>query len=200
MKDLSTCIKNQKGSLTIDFLLASVLIMGVTGILFALSFTLTVVEITQYIAFATSRNYTAAHFNEESQENMAQNKYEQLTQETSWRNLYKKDGWFLIKHLGTKDYRDEYSSGREYNNDRFWGTKIELESKVLDFQIPFYGSTNPEDEKFTMNINSFLGREPTSEECTNFVEERLSRIVALDSKYNAVDPNENYARIYDNGC
>lgn len=194
-------IENESGSLTIDFLFASVLIMGITGILFAISFTLTIAEITQYIAFATSRNYYAAHFNEARQETEAQLKYSQLIEQTKWKNLYKKSSWFALKYIGSADFREEYPAQGANDNDRFWGTKLELEAKVLDFQIPFFGSTNPEDKKFKVNITSFLGREPSNEECVNFMNERWKNILALDGKYSSqVSENTKLARIYDNGC
>tara|TARA_B100001248_G_scaffold262582_2_gene259653 strand:+ start:5981 stop:6580 length:600 start_codon:yes stop_codon:yes gene_type:complete len=194
-------LKNTSGSLTIDFLFATVLVSGFTGILFALSFTLTIVEITQYITFASARNYVAAHIDENRQKQEAQAKFEHLTQNTFWARFYKNDGWFKIDYAGTGDFREEYTTNQPNGNDRFWGTKVELEAKMLDFNIPFFASTNTEDEKFLLNLNSFLGRQPTQMECNDFVASRLEKILALDTKYGTqIDSGENYARIYDNGC
>lgn len=195
-------IHNQRGSLTIDFLFATVLVMGVSGLLFALCFTLTVVEISQYIAFSTSRVYLSSHFNPETQKSMAEEKFNQLIYDTPWKVLFKKDGWFTLKYINTGDFREEYPriSSDEHDSDRFWGTMLEIQSKVLDFKIPFYGSTNPEDNAFKAKITSFLGRESTAEECVDFHVQRFEEIKKLNNKFGTNVPNKPVESFYDNGC
>lgn len=191
---------NERGSLTIDFLFATVLVMGVSGLLFALCFTLTVVEISQYIAFSTSRNYASSHFNEETQKAMAESKFNQLVFESPWKVLFKRDGWFNLSYINTGDFREEYPNDITEDNAKFWGTVLEIESKVLDFKIPFYGSTNPEDNAFKAKITSFLGRESTAEECVDFHNQRFEEIKKLNTKFGTNIPNKQVASFYDNGC
>ncbi|MCB0348217.1 MAG: hypothetical protein KDD37_05245 [Bdellovibrionales bacterium] len=193
-------INNERGSLTIDFLFATVLVMGVSGLLFALCFTLTVVEISQYIAFASSRNYYGSNFNEQVQISQAEEKFNQLVYDSPWKVLFKKDGWFALKYINTGDFRSEYPNDIDEDNAKFWGTILEIQSKVLDFKIPFYGSTNPEDNMFKAKITSFLGREPSAEECVNFHNERFDKIKRLNSKFQGNVPNTNVKSFYDNGC
>jgi hypothetical protein len=195
-------IRNERGSLTIDFLFATVLVMGVSGLLFALCFTLTVVEISQYIAFSTSRTYLSSHFNEQSQKALAEEKFNQLVFDTPWKVLFKRDGWFTLRYINSGDFREEYpnvASG-DFDNNRFWGTVLEFESKVLDFKIPFYGSTNPADNAFKAKITSFLGRESTAEECVEFHVQRFEEIKKLNSKFQSNIPNKAVESFYDNGC
>ncbi len=193
-------LNNERGSLTIDFLFATVLVMGVSGLLFALCFTLTVVEISQYIAFASSRTYYGSHFNEQTQTAQAEQKFNQLLYDSPWKVLFKKEGWFKLTYINTGDFREDYPNDIQNDNASFWGTVVELESKVLDFKIPFYGSTNPEDNAFKAKVTSFLGREPSSEECINFSNERFDEIKKLNSKFQGNIPNKKVESFYDNGC
>ncbi len=52
---------SQSGMITVDFLFAFVLVMGFAAILFSLSMTLTVAEVTQYATYTAARAYTAGH-------------------------------------------------------------------------------------------------------------------------------------------
>lgn len=195
-------LNNERGSLTIDFLFATVLVMGVSGILFALCFTLSIVEISQYIAFSTSRNYYASHYNQETQSAMAEAKYNQLVYDSPWKVFFRRESWFNLKYINSGDFRTDYPpvSSSPNENARFWGTVLELESKVLDIQIPFYGSTNPDEGAFKTKINSFLGRESTADECIDFHSQRFEEIKKLNPKFQANIPTPNTVSFYDNGC
>ena len=50
-------IRNQRGFITIDFLFSLVLVLGFSALLFIMTFTLLVAEVTQYITYAAARNY-----------------------------------------------------------------------------------------------------------------------------------------------
>lgn len=195
-------LKNQKGSLTMDFMFALVLVLGVSGLFFALSFTLSVVEISQYIAFASSRNYMAAHFDETSQKQQAEDKFTLLTENTPLKVLFKNSSWFKLTYERTGDFREQYpaDAGLENDNVNFWGTQLQLQADVLDFKIPMYGSTNPENNAFKTKINSFLGREVTADECNTFYQQRWQNILNLDRKFYSALGQKKVTIIYDNGC
>jgi hypothetical protein len=82
-------------------------------------------------------------------------------------------------------------------------------SKVLEFNIPFYGSTANDElrggESFGAYIGSYLGREVTQQECENQLRARWQAIKALSvpqfAPYTeAKEADDNYVGIADNGC
>ena len=81
-------MKNQSGFITVDFLFAIVLILGLSSLMFVLSFTLSVASITQYITYAAARNYEAAHIDEATQELRAQMNYQELISNPVFKPLY----------------------------------------------------------------------------------------------------------------
>lgn len=199
-------LRNQKGNLSIDFLFSLTLILGLTAVIFAVSFALSMVEVTQYISFAVARNYYSGHVNEEAQKNLASAKYRQLSQVKAFHFLFKKNsGWFVLTDpeeiaSGIGDFRSEYEEHSIGANDHstFIGSRINFEAKILSFNVPYFGSSNTESKKNSANVQSFLGREPTSEECMQFQEQRFEQILNIYSNA-GVNPQERelYA---DNGC
>ena len=49
---------DEAGILTVDYLFAIILAMGFVALLFAMSLTLTVVEVVQYMTFSSARSYS----------------------------------------------------------------------------------------------------------------------------------------------
>lgn len=196
-------IKNESGIITIDFIFALVLVGGFFSIMFALSLTLSVVELTQYITFATARNFHAAHWDTDAQREAAEIKFNDLTKNEIISPLLS-NGWFELSGDGggIDDYNDLY--GQDPNTDdsaNFIGSRVQLNAKVLEFNIPLIGDTHDDEGVFTANIASYLNREPTSVECLNFMleENRFQAIKALDSTYSGGSIGE-YKVMADNGC
>lgn len=200
---LRSVIANERGVLTTDFLFAFTLVFGMTLILFALCLTLTVVEITQYITFSAARNYYAAHVDPAQQEEVARQKYAALTQTPVFRTLYT-NGWFQISDLevGLAAERvtlAEYASGSGSDRNTFVGARVTLNAKVLEMQIPFFGTTYDQTDGFVTRVASFLGRAPSNAECMNVTAARWQQIRQLDPLYQTV-PDSGYHVQADNGC
>ena len=197
-------MRNQSGFITIDFLFAFVLILGFSALLFALSFTLTVVEIAQYSTYAAARNYMAGHKNEILQRQQATAKYNELINKNKVFIPLFKNGWFKVQPepwIGNivnfiPDYANE--------NNAFWGVATNFEAPILKMQIPLFGSTDPDDKGFKAVIGSYLGREPTSAECTAFVKNRLTSIrnlpVTTGVSYQTNTSPIGYTAFLDDGC
>jgi hypothetical protein len=205
--------RKNAGMITVDFLFALVLVMGFSAVLFALSLTLTVAEITQYITFASARTYMAANFDKLTQEQSAKQKYANLQGHPVLKNLYK-GSWFFInepdgafvgniaERVPTYDFDGERS--------QFWGVATIFVAKVLGFQIPFYGQTFAgDDEKgkvsFQTMIGSYLGREQTEKECLDFNNQRWKQIRNLPATggmaaYSTNTSDNGYMSYDDNGC
>ncbi len=212
MKSLKI-LNNQSGIIALDFLFAFVLIMGFSSLMLALSLTLSIVEITQYITFASARNYYSSTENvgasAVSQESAALAKYTQLTSHPTLAPFYR-NGWFEIENvpqLGEEliARNPQYDTGPD-SPSTFIGAGTNFNARVLDFRIPFFGSTvkeNTEGRGFATFIASYLGREPTIAECYNQSIQRWQRIRRLPSSvtdYQANTTENGYLTIVDNGC
>lgn len=209
-------MKNQRGMITVDFLFALVLVMGFSAILFAISLSLTVAEITQYVTFAAARNYMAGNITRvgegpTSQEGAAKLKYLQLINSPVLAPLYS-NGWFGIDaqpEIGDisrviPQYQEQGNSSAQ-----FWGVMTRFTAKMLEFEIPFYGSTNPTGDgtgsAFWTYLGSYLGREVTTQECILFMNNRWIAIRDLPATggaqpYSTHAKGGGYVSYDDNGC
>ena len=194
-------IFNNRGALTLDFIFALVLVSGLSGLLLALSLTLVMVEASQYIAFATSRVYFGAHLDQEKQAELAKAKFETLKGLKVFKTLFS-NGWFELRDNPQRDFREEYAAPTDPPGaNTFVGVKLVFVAKMLDFRLPFFGGTGGDGEGFKANITSFLGREPTWDECMKFEAERFDRIRKLPgASWGGLGKLEPSAVRTDNGC
>ena len=189
--------------------------MGFVSLLFALTLTLSVVEVTQYITYASARNYYASHLSPGHQAQQANKKYQALTQNDVFGPLLQ-NGWFEVQETPSigdagqqiSDY-EQPGGANGYKKRLFSGVKTIFNAKMLDFQIPFFGSTTnmqTESSGFKTTIGSYLGREPSIRECrSNFVEDRWRKIrqnlsVSGAAGYKTHTSDSGYYPISDNGC
>ena len=190
---------NEKGLLTLDFIFAFIIIFGFVGILFSFAMTFSVVETLQYVSFASARNYSLAHLNEERQKERADKKYNELTTSRALSALLS-NGWFEISENPLiSDYNDEYNPEASMDSNIFIGVRIPFKASILFKRIPLLGTTAGDPEGFTANIQSFLAREPTFKECQSFVSLRARLLKALND-YDSLRPNQAHNSMMDNGC
>lgn len=201
---------NQRGILTVDFLFSMVLILGLAGLMFVLSFTLSVASVTQYVTFAMARNYTTAHITQDLQRDRGNAKYRELINNPVLKPLYS-NGWYTIDEVpGIGDHTTlipEFQQATEGVN-KFWGAGTTFTAKVLSFTIPFFGSTTPDTDgsgdNFKTYLGSYLGREVSTEECLAFTAARWNAIRALQvtggAAYNQGTGAGGYVVMADDGC
>ncbi|MCB0377143.1 MAG: hypothetical protein KDD33_01495 [Bdellovibrionales bacterium] len=188
-------LKNQEGILTLDFLFAGLMVFAFSAILFSFAITFTVVEVVQYISFASARNYSLAHLNEAKQRERATEKYQQLAGDKRLTPLVE-SGWFTIGQPAIGNFNDEYPNSSEFGDSQnFIGVKIPFGAPILYKRLPILGSTGTDPEGFTANIVSYLARHPTFQECQDFANQRIQGITSLG--YNA---QGGVVVIMDNGC
>lgn len=197
-------LRNQRGILVVDFMFSMVLILGLSGLLFVLCFTLSVASMTQYVTFATARNYTVAHITQAAQVDRANAKYNELINHPVLKPLYT-NGWFAVDATpGVGDHTQLVPGFTEATQgvNKFWGAGTSFTAKVLAFSIPFFGSTTPDDDGsgdgFKTYLGSYLGREPTTEECLNFTASRWNAIKGLGPGYGT--NGGSYFPMTDDGC
>ncbi len=186
-------LKCQKGLLTLDFIFASTIVFAFSAILFSFAMTLSVVEVVQYISFATARNYNLGHLNETTQRERAQSKYDQLAGHPAIVPMLS-NGWFAIDNVIISDFNDEYQP--DADAETFVGARIPFNAPILYKRIPMLGTTASDPEGFRANIQSFLAREPSFQECQEFMSQRAQQMSALGFNF---QPNA-VAIIMDNGC
>jgi len=215
-KRFVSTMNNSRGMISAEFLFSIVLAAGLCIVLFSLTFTLSMAEVAQYIAFSTSRAHSAAHVDQDKQEQMGKDKYKELLNNGALRNLFNNPdgGWFELSKA--PDIRGAGVTGKQfddYNNstvdDRVpqVGVRLDFNAKIMSVKVPMLGSTKGEstEDGFNAKITAFLIREPTQKECWELqIKERYKAILSLDSRYTKLDRGGD--RIYrqapmeDNGC
>lgn len=206
---------NSAGQMTLDFIFAFVLVMGLTGILFSLSLSLTVSSITQYITYASARNYFASHITTQIQYTKATEKFTELRNTPAFSTLFNGD-WFEVSPVVPPQNNQmiiqrypEYNTSGEVVN-KFMGVGADLTARMLDFRIPFFGSTNPESQSKGDGFNAFLASympvEVSQTLCRKFLENKWKAIRKLNTGGNASyetntsDAEKTYFPLFDNGC
>ena len=72
-------INNSKGFLAADFLFSFVLVISCGIVVFALTFSLATIEISQYIVWSSARAYSSANLNRLASESAGRKKFENLS-------------------------------------------------------------------------------------------------------------------------
>lgn len=194
-------IESQKGILTIDFMFSFAMVIGLFQVFYLISYTLMVAQVSQYIAFASSRLYFAGHIDESSQQRLAEQKFKDLKENSSVSSFYRSA--FVLNNFQAGEFN--YPVGDAFRQS-FVGVRIDYESKILNFNVPFLGRTDTELEGqgFKATVGSYLYREPTSEECFSFNSDRARAILRLNPKFNQAVSHgfdkEAMGLYADNGC
>lgn len=191
-------LKNEKGILTLDFIFASMLIFGLSAVIFSFGMTLSVVEVVQYMSFAAARNYSLGHLNETRQRERGEQKYNELSTNPIFSTMLDV-GWFEVEPVIISDFNSEYNPNASYESDNFIGARIPFAAPILYKRIPFVGNTASDPEAFKVNIQSFLAREPSFEDCQGQISQRAQIFSGLSPGYSSVSVTET-AIIMDNGC
>jgi hypothetical protein len=208
--------QNQKGFLTPDFLMSMVIAITVSMMLFVLCFTLSTIEVAQYVTFSVARSYSVGNVDSQAQIQKAQDKFAQILKSTTFGQLFNKNyGWFSLSNLEIKtgeggDQFSEYPLSPAENRLPQTGVRLTFTAKILDFKVgPLGRSSDQNDGNFSSKISGLLFREPTMQECQAQIAEssRYRAIKALDPRFEkllgqqASAPNSTaYLPLEDNGC
>ena len=198
-----------KGMVTIPFLLVLTIMLFLILSLFALSMTLVHVSVSQYMTYSSARKLFLGGMSMEDQKDQAMDHYPQLRNQFfppgQWSGG---DDWFSIPETLKNDeiasaYQRYISYEQHPEKDMFYGVGIRFSSKVMTFQIPgLVKSANS--GPFKANVHSYLGREPSKNECeVEFNEKRGTHICRIFSSNLIPNCDElliNHTGEGDNGC
>jgi len=200
-------LHSQKGFIVVDFIFAFILVGGFFVAILALTITLTMTELTQYLTFASARSFMAGHTTVQKQKQMGTDKFKALTTHRVFGAMYS-NGWFQVDD---EPFVGNHSNGPDpvrydpLGDDPygFTGTSTSFTASILKFSVPLYGSSTGGDDSgaFVTHIGSYLGREPSQSECqNNFNQNRWTRIRANHSAASNQTTSGGYFPISDNGC
>lgn len=201
-------IHNQRGFIVTDFIFAIIVAVGLGVLVFSISYSLVVVEVTQYISFATARAHSASNKDPEEQKAKARRKYDHLVNNNKAIGSIYKNGWFELGNSSKLDIRGgKTGDGRMFEGlgdspirNWFMGVSVPLNIKVLSLKLPLIGQTSEAHENgFPTKLNSFMIRESSVKECKDFMEERRQAIKNLPSAQQYFDQSA-YVPLEDNGC
>lgn len=185
---------HRKGIVTIPFLIAFVIVMFLILSFFRLTLTLTYASVVQYISYSSARRLSLGDMDKNTQISKGEEKYSQLSSE-----LLKQSAWFDVPASPQTGFNTDYvESGLEYRN-LFYGTFVPFTSNLISFRIPLL--TEDGDQGLTTTIGSYLGRDPSKEDCKNFNEEKNYHIRALLDSYGVPHNFSDADNVdSDNGC
>ena len=205
-------LRNTSGMISADFIFSLTLCAGLCIVFFSLTFTLSISEVAQYIAFSIARAHAAGHVDPDKQKQMGMDKYIEILNYPAFKNFISSgagSSWFVLEKPIIKsgkdgaDFSSEYPINVPLYSPPFSGVKILFKPTVLNKKIPFLGSTseNP-DEGFSAYLTSFIFREPSQEECFSQVKERNTSILGLSNRYSELGSAtvDKYIPLEDNGC
>ncbi len=200
---------NQKGFVTTEFLIAIAIAFGLTILTFAMTFTLSTVEVVQYLVYSASRAHAAGNLNVAAQKSAAQAKYEQLKSSVALKPLFN-GNWFEISDSRNLEIRSgngdnfekDYPSADGANKPNMQGVRTSFTAKILEMRWPFIGSVTPEDGGFTTRLNAIIIREVSHEECVNYMKERVNALWGMDGRFSKFrKTSSDFATPWeDNGC
>ncbi|MBC7371237.1 MAG: hypothetical protein H7326_06715 [Bdellovibrionaceae bacterium] len=212
LRSAHSTLANSKGFLSADFIFSIVIASGLCIVFFSLTFTLSMVEIGQYIAYSVTRAHAPGHKTQEDQTAMAKAKFASLQKNKVLRPLFS-NGWFEITNLDirgggsdSKDFADRYPRGLASDADLPQiGVRLNFEAKMLKMKIPMMGSTD-NGSGFKAFLTGLMIREPSAKECFDQIrKERYRAIMALDKdrrfeKIAGASSEQSYVPMEDNGC
>ncbi|MBK9293491.1 MAG: hypothetical protein IPM57_03465 [Oligoflexia bacterium] len=199
--------KSESGQMTLGFLFATVLLIGTAMLISALTMAFTFTEVIQYISFSGSRAYLSADVDVQTQQQAAQAQVLNLLKKLPFISGARENGWILVQPQGANDYKN-YATARGANPDprnQFLGYQLIVALPLLTFKIPLLSAavTPPADEEnVTVTISSFLGREPTQQECEAFNNGAYQALLQKPAYQQATGrvSAESYEAVNDNGC
>ncbi len=189
-------------------MLGFALVWGFIALFAVICFTLAVSSITQYITFASARALflgTKSLKGEGGQKEMAKQTYNDL--KNKFRNeegagIFSPDvidiDQMPVTGINPGEKGEFIPSSSDPN--LFYGAWTKFVPKVLKIKT-FFGDSGEDDAFFKTTIGSYLGREPTMDECVAFDKARWPKIKEGKMHPTVSSPPASVViEVFDNGC
>ncbi|HEX7674715.1 MAG TPA: hypothetical protein VF412_11125 [Bdellovibrio sp.] len=218
-EERKSLIRNSQGMISADFLFSITLCVGISIVFFAMTFTLAMSEVVQYITFSTARAHAAAHIDPDKQLEMGNNKFKALVNTPVFKSLFAtpNGAWFLVgttqqgaagapdirNGLSGSDFSETYGITPDNSALPYTGVQITFTPRILNIKIPFLGNTASDtDTGFSAKLNALIFREPSQSECLDQMKKRYDAFVQLNSGYTmgSGTTSRSYYPMEDNGC
>jgi hypothetical protein len=200
---------SQNGFISVDFIFAITIAFSMSIVVFAMTYTLSVIEVTQYLVYSSARAHAASNADQSAQVAAAKAKYAKLLADNGLNSVYA-NGWFTVTaanqldiRSGDRNFENDYPAAQDSNREVFTGVRTNLRANILELNLPLVGSIAPEDgDGFTTRVAGILIREPSTEECRNFYKQKAEKIWDVnDGRFtrfkSATAPRDLWE---DNGC
>lgn len=214
---LSQSLSNQSGFIVADFLMAFVIVIGVGLFIFALTFSLATIEISQYIVWSSAHTYSMGNSDEATSKKEASLKFNTLSSQFPLlTGKGESSPWFILENfsagdLSTNSFFSEFVKDTSDKLNRDGNTELRqpwtgvgatLFLKLFsNIKIPFLGKTNSEPDNLKFPLFGFIIRSPSSDECRQFFNKRFSEGIKKLDGFSTVGTTEiNGLIVEDNGC
>jgi hypothetical protein len=196
-----SALKNEQGSITLDFIFALTVTISVAMVLFAVTLTFALVEVAQYVTYTTSRAYAGAHETPGMQSDLANSRYTEVMGLSAFKTFLG-SSWVVLGKPQLGDFTSQYPETVS-TNSVFVGAQISFNAILLHLNVPFLGSTAEDSGVGKATLNSYLMREVSTQECREgFNQQRyqnLKNVSTSGATYQSA-PATSEVLITDNGC
>jgi hypothetical protein len=156
------------------------------------------VEVGQYVAFATSRAFAGAHETLELQKESGKKKYAEVMGNPAIR-FFMGATWVQLGEPVIGDFNEQYGQDAGKDSDTFWGTQIPMDAQILRLRVPFLGPTFEDSKVGKATLNAYLMHEVPTTECReNFNAQRFQKLMQKGPYSGVQSPK--YFTFTDNGC
>lgn len=215
-------INNQSGFMTAEFLFAFTMVIGCGILIFAMTFSLTTIEIAQYIVWSSARSYSVGNKTKEASKLAAKTKYQNITAAFPLLTGNGSDSpWFRMSTAAEAIYDDLAPTMRArdgaLNEDNatptnaearhpWYGVQADIDLVLFKgLQIPFAGKVTEDPSGFKFPVRGILFRHPAQDECLKFFENRfeqgIQKIKAENNEWDDLTTDSSkYFPMEDNGC
>jgi hypothetical protein len=210
--------KSEAGFIMADFIFSFVLVLGVGIFIFALTFSLATIEISQYIVWSAARNFSSANISEAQARLSSTKKFKALSEQFPL--LTGAGGaespWFELNNFTAENHENNPQFSQKVTNasDRLnrdgslerrqpWiGASASIYLKLFGtMNVPFFGRVTDDPEStFKFRVYAFILRHPSNDECRGFFEKRFSEGIKTLAPMTDIGDASKYYPPEDNGC
>lgn len=176
---VKSVLANEQGIITIQFLFVMVVCFVFILSFFGLTLTLFNGSAVQYLTYSSARKMLLAGQQKQEQITSSQSHYEILKKQMFNNKMDSSGGWFNISN-SKWGFNPGYQESDANYRKLFFGSYLTYNSQLANFKIPFL--TDEQGGELSTIIGSYLGREPSQQECRDFNNARQEKLCKLYGK------------------